>query len=120
MFAHKFYEGRRVRLPIRRKALQIFEDRVDPRLVKECNGILGIFVKIGIENPLVYEIRFATDVEEDPSQIVKSERGENKRIAGYSSLYFFAVRSDHFFATRFDLCDERESIIGRRLRINGP
>jgi len=36
------------------------------------------------------EIRVAADVEEDPSQVVELEWGENKRIASDSALYFFS------------------------------
>ena len=102
MFAHEFNECRRVRLPIHRETFQIFETVSDPGLVKESDCIFGIFVKVSVEYPLVYEIRVATDVEEYPSQVVEFEWGENERIASYGVLYFFSVRSDRFFATRFD------------------
>jgi hypothetical protein len=113
MFAHKFDEGRGVRLPIRRETLKIFEDCIDTGLFKESDCILGIFIKVSIEYALVHEICIAADVEEDPSQVVKLEWGENKRIASNSALYFFAVRPDYVFASRFDLRDDRESVIGR-------
>ena len=118
MFAHEFDECRSVRLPIHREALKIFEDRVDAGLFEESDCVFGIFVEVSIEYPLVHEIRIAADVEEDPSQVVKPERGENERIASYSVLYCFSVRTDCFLATRFDLCNDREAIIGRGLRKN--
>ena len=92
-----------------------FERGADPETSEQGNGIFGIFVKVSVENPLIYEIRFATDVKEDPSQVVKSERGESERIGSYGVLYCFSVRSDRFFATRFDFSTKREAIVGRSL-----
>ena len=63
---------------------------------EERDGIFGIFVEVSIEYALVHEISIAADVEEDPSQVVKLERGENGRIAGYR-------RSQLFFRTRGSL-----------------
>ena len=91
-----------------------------PVLFEESDCVFGIFVEVSIEYPLVHEIRVATDVEEDPSQVVKLERGENERIASYGVLYCFSVRTDCFLATRFDLCNDREAIVGRGLRKNRP
>src|ERR1700722_238152 len=118
MFAYEFNECRSVRLPIHREAIEVFEDCIDAGLFKESDCVFGVFIEVSIEYPLVHEIRVATDVEEDPSQVVKLEWGENKRIASYSVLYFFPVRTDYFLAPRFDLCDDREAIIGRGLRKN--
>src|SRR3984957_11828667 len=118
MFAHEFNECRSVRLPIHREALKIFEDCIDAGLFEESDCVFGILIEVGIEYPLVHEIRVAADVEEDPSQVVKLEWGENKRIASYSALYFFPVRPDYVLAPRFDLCDDCEAIIGRGLRKN--
>ena len=75
-----------------------------------------IFIEVGIEYPLVHEIRVAADVEEDPSQVVELEWGENKRIASDSALYFFPVRPDYVLAPRFDLGNDREAVVGRGLR----
>src|SRR4029077_10976668 len=120
VLAHKFYERRSVGLPIHRETFQILERGADPETGEQGNGIFGIFVKVSVENPLIHEIRFATDVKEDPSEVVKSERGESGRIASYGVLYCFSVRSDRFFATRFDFSNKREAIIGRCLWENWP
>ena len=85
----------------------------DPELREQGDRIFGIFVKVSVEYPLIHEIRVAADVEEDPSQVVKPERGENGRIASYRVLYGFSVRADRFFATRFDLGNDREAVVGR-------
>ena len=86
MFAHKFNKGRRVRLPIRREPIKIFKDRIDAGLFKKSDCIFGIFIEVSIEYPLVHEIRIAADVEEDPSEVVELEWGENKRIASVGAV----------------------------------
>ena len=91
-----------------------------PGLLEESDGILGIFVKVRVEYSLIHEIRVAADVEENPSQVVKSERGENERIAGYGVLYSFSVRADRFFAARLDLGNDREAVVGRVFGKIGP
>ena len=120
MIAYEFNECRRVGLPIHRETFQIFERGADPETGEQGNGIFGIFVKVSVENPLIHEICFATDVKQDPSQVVKSERGESGRIAGYGVLYCFSVRSDRFFAPRFDFSNKREAIVGRSFGKIGP
>ena len=75
-----------------------------------------IFIEVGIEYPLVHEIRVAADVEEDPSQVVELEWGENVRIARYRRLYRFSVSADGFLAARFDFGNDREAVVGRGLR----
>src|SRR5580700_3759766 len=65
MFADEFNESRSVGLPIHRETFQILERGADPETGEQGNGIFGIFVKVSVENPLIHEIRFATDVEED-------------------------------------------------------
>ncbi len=70
MFADESDECRSVGLPIHRETFQILERGADPKTGEQGNGIFGIFVKVSVENPLIYEIRFATDVKEDPSQVV--------------------------------------------------
>jgi hypothetical protein len=94
MLANEFYEGRRVRLPVCRKTLKIFEDRVDAGFLEESDRVLGIFVEVSIEYALVHEIGIAADVEENPSQVVKLEGGKNERIARYGVLYRFSVGAD--------------------------
>ena len=118
MFAYEFNECRSVRLPIHREAIEVFEDCIDAGLFKESDCVFGVFIEVSIEYPLVHEIRVAADVEEDPSQVVESERGENKRIASDSVLYFFPVRTDSCFAPWFDLGNNREAIVGWGLRKN--
>ena len=78
MFAHEFDECRRVRLPIHWKALKIFEDGVKTRFAEKSNRVFSVFVKVGVEYSLVHKVRIAADVEENPSQVVKSKRGEKE------------------------------------------
>ena len=58
MVADELDERRGVRLPVLRKALKIFEDGVDAGCRKERDGILGVFVEVGVEDALVHESRF--------------------------------------------------------------
>jgi hypothetical protein len=117
MFAHEFDECGGIRFPIQWEALKIFEDCINTGLLEESDCVLGIFVEVSIEYPLVHEIRVAADVEQDPSQIMEFEWSENERITSDSTLYFFAVRADHILPPRFDLGDNCEAIIGRGLGI---
>src|SRR6516225_2922698 len=113
MFADEFCERRGVGLPVGWKPIKIFEDRVDAGLFEESDRIFGVFVKVRIEYSLIHKVRVAADVEENPSQIVKPEGGENERIASYRVLYGLSVGADRVFPTRFDLCDNCEAVVGR-------
>src|ERR1700675_2714012 len=113
MFADEFYEGKSVGLPVHRKTLKIFKDRIDSSFLEERDRILGIFVEVSIEYTLVHEIGIAADVEENASQVVKPERGKNVRVARYLRLYGPSVRADRSLAAGFDLGNDRESVVGR-------
>src|SRR5262249_49383379 len=116
MLAHEFCEGRGVRFPVRRKALKIFKDGVDAGLLEKSDCVFSIFVKVRIENSLIHKVRVAANIEENPSQVMKPERGQNEWIAGYRGLYSLPVGADRVFAARLDLCDNCEAVVGRRLR----
>src|SRR5262245_9133117 len=53
--ADELDERFRVRFPVRRKPLEVLENRVDAGLSEESDRILGVFVEIGVEDPLVHE-----------------------------------------------------------------
>ena len=46
-----------------RKLLQILKNRIDAELMKQGDGIFGVFVKIGVENSLIHEKGFVLDIE---------------------------------------------------------
>ena len=50
MLADELDERRGVRLPVLRKALQIFEDGAETRCRKNCDRILGVLVEVGVED----------------------------------------------------------------------
>ena len=50
MLAHELDEGRRIRLPICRKAFELLEDGIDTGRLEELNGVFGVLVEVGIEN----------------------------------------------------------------------
>src|SRR5262245_54861902 len=76
MLPHELDEGRRVRLPVLGEALEVLEDRVDPRRRKNRDGVFGVLVEVRVEDALVHEVGVLADVEEHPTQIVQLEGGE--------------------------------------------
>src|SRR3954452_23900507 len=116
MLAHELYERWRVRFPIHREAFQILERSVEPRAAEKRNGIFGVLVKISVEIPLIHEVGFATDVKENPSQVMQLERCKNRGIFCDRFLNYVTVLAYCLFSARLDLCNDREAIIGRRLR----
>src|SRR3954452_22525282 len=118
MLAHELYERWRVRFPIHREAFQILERSVEPRAAEKRNGIFGVLVKISVEIPLIHEVGFATDVKENPSQVMQLERCKNRGIFSDCFLYYFSMFADCLFSTGLSLHNDREAIIGRRPRIH--
>jgi hypothetical protein len=70
MIADELDERRCVRLPILRKAFQIFENGAGAGCSKNYDGVFSVLVKIGVEDAHVLKVGFAIDLEEIPSQIV--------------------------------------------------
>src|SRR4030095_7020092 len=73
---HELDERGCVRLPVFGKPFQVLEHRIDPVLGKQGHRILGVLVEVGVENPLVHEVRIGPDVEEHPAQVMQPEDGE--------------------------------------------
>src|SRR5215211_7967271 len=116
MVAHILYECRRICFPISREAFQILEHGGEPRGAKNRNGIFGVLVKIRVEISLIHEVGLATDVKDDPSQVMQLENCKKRGIFGDSFLNYLSMVADRLFAAWLDLCNNREAIIGRRLR----
>src|SRR5690242_4477469 len=53
--------------PIVRPALKVYEHGGYTGFDKECDRVFNIFVKIGVENSLIHEMRPRPDVENHPS-----------------------------------------------------
>src|SRR3954454_16383108 len=110
VLANELDEGRSIRLPVRRKALEVLEDGVDAVLRKERHSILGVFVKIGVEDALIHEIGLPFDREENPAQVVQLKHGEAVRLLRYGLLDVSGVLVEYIFPARDDLGDDGEAI----------
>src|SRR5712671_5922317 len=66
VLVHELDERRYIRLPVRRKSFEIFEDGVDAGCREERDRIFGIFVEVGVEDSLVHEVQSVTNIEEHP------------------------------------------------------
>src|SRR6202040_1978659 len=75
-----------VRLPIFRKALQIFENGVETGCRKDANCILGIFVEVGVENAHVLKVSLSIYVEKVPSEVMQLEQHRRRDSAIYPHL----------------------------------
>src|SRR3954449_4232520 len=53
VFADELDEGWRIRFPVDREPFEVLEHGVDSGLREELNGILGVFVEIGVEDALI-------------------------------------------------------------------
>ena len=115
LLANELDEGWSIRLPVRRKALEVFEDGVDAVLRKECHSILGVFVKIGVEDALIHEVGLPFDREENPAQVVQLEHCEAVRLVRYGLLDVSGVLVEYIFPARDDLGDDGEAIARRTL-----
>ena len=71
MLAHESHEGCRIRLPIRRESLEVLEDRADAGGPEQRDGVLGVFVEVGVEYTLIHEIGLPLDWEEQPAEIMQ-------------------------------------------------
>src|SRR5947209_17132292 len=110
MLANKLDERRSIRLPVRRKALEVFEDGVDAVLREEGHSILGVFVKVGVEDALIHEVGLSLDREEHPAQVVQLEHGKTVRLACHRLLDIPSMFVECLFPSGNDLRDDREAI----------
>src|SRR2546430_9283104 len=74
VFAKEVDECWHVRLPVLGKAFKVLKDCVHSDLFEQGYCILGVLVEICIEDSLVHEVRVLSNIEENPSQVVKLER----------------------------------------------
>src|SRR5262249_35937731 len=94
VFAKELADGGQVRLPVLQPSLELEECRRYARLGEEGHRILEVLVEIGVEDALVHEVETRADVEEDPAEIVKSQRSEDRRIGFYRVLDRLPVIAD--------------------------
>src|SRR5688572_6098852 len=105
VIAHELDERGRVRLPVHGKPFQVLEHRIDPVLAEQGHRILGVLVEIGVEDPLVHEVRVGPDVEEHPAQVMQLEHGEAIGEPGDRVLDLLPVLSNGGLCPGFDLRD---------------
>src|SRR3954447_5703461 len=119
VFANKLDECWNVRLPVLGKTFKVLEHCVHSDLLKQGYCILGVLVEICIEDSLIHEIRVLSNIEENPSQVVKLERCKCIGHIRNRSLDGLAVGADRFFSSRLDLGDYGKSMAGRSSWIKG-
>src|ERR1700733_1528725 len=113
VFTNKLNECGCICLPIFRKPLEILKDSIEAVLGEQRYCILCVLIEIRVEDSLVHEIRIFSDVEQNPSQIVKFEHIKSLRQPCDSLLDGLAVFADDFLASWLDLRDDRKAIAGR-------
>jgi hypothetical protein len=102
-----------VRFPVHREPFEVLEHRIHAALGEECDGVLGVFVEIGVEDSLVHEPRVV--VEEHPAQVVELEWRKHVRVNLQRFRQSVPITADRLCSPRFDFRDESESITRRRL-----
>src|SRR6266446_446646 len=115
MLANELDERKSIRLPVRRKALEVFEDGINAVLREEGHSILGVFVKVGVEDALIHEVGLSLDREEHPAQVVQLEHGEAVRLVRHRLLDVLGVLVEYIFPAGDDLSDDREAVACRTL-----
>ena len=116
--AEELDERGRVRLPVRRKALEVLEGRVDAGLSEEDDRVLGVLVEVGVEDALVHEPGVV--IEEDPAQVVELERRETCGFGLERLREPLAVAAHRLRRARLDVRDDREAVASGGLREDGP
>ena len=102
---------RQVGLPVLRKTFEVLEDRVNAGCREERYRILGVLVEVCVEDALILEVGFSSDVEELPAKIVSREHRETVRPLGHRSLDRPGMRVDGRPVAGDPLRDECETII---------
>src|SRR5262245_10490624 len=114
VIANELRKCRDISLPVLGKPFQIFEGGVQAPLAEYCDGIIGVLVEISVEYPLVHEIRLTSDVEEDPLQIVEFKGNQEGWIPLHRLFNLVRIGAHRSFSSRFELCDDRESVTSGR------
>src|SRR6266850_2261509 len=119
VIADELDERDRVGLPVQWEAFEIFEDCSDASRTEERYGILCVLIKVGIEDALIHEVGLAVNWKQHPAQIMKLERRQQIGLSSQSLLDVLRVLIKDRLATGNDFGDDRESVTGGRLRIDG-
>src|SRR3954466_1129261 len=84
--ANELDEGRRIRLPVFGKTLQVFKHGADAELCEQSHCILGVLIEVGVEDTLIHEVSLTIDGKQNPPQIVQFEHGQKVRLARHGLL----------------------------------
>src|SRR5882672_6135563 len=118
MLANKFDERRWIRLPVFWEPFEILEHSVYSRCSEQRDGVLGVLVKIGVEDSLIHKVLVLADVEEHPPQIVELERREQVGRSLQRLLDCLSVFTDHLLCSGLGLRNDRKAITRGTFRIN--
>src|SRR5262245_35568255 len=120
VLAGELDEGRRVSLPVLRKALEVFEYGIDAERLEQAHGILGVFIEVRVEDALVHEVRHSANIEQHPTQVMQLQDRETVRVTLNGFREFYSVVSNHLLPPRDNLRDDREAVAGRGFREDRP
>src|SRR5258708_9327607 len=118
MLTNKFDERQWIRLPVVWEPLGVLENRVSTRYSEQRDGVLGVLVKISVEDSLIHKVLVLADVEEHPTQIVELERREQVGRSLHRLLDCLSVFADHLLCSGLGLRNDRKAITRGTLRIN--
>src|SRR5688500_18270789 len=116
MLTNEPHECFRIGVPVFREALEIFEDSSEAGSHKESHGVLGVFVKIGVENTLIHEVRLAFDWKQQPPEVVQFECGKVVRGGSHRRLDFPGVLVKRRLTAGNDFRNDAESVASGSLR----
>src|SRR3954469_20051326 len=108
--ANELDESRRIRLPVFGKALEVFKNGADAQLCEQSHCILGVLIKVGVENTLIHEVGLTIDRKENPPQVVEFEHGQTVRLALHGLFDVSGVVVKDRLSPWDDLGDDRESV----------
>src|SRR5262245_49737030 len=120
VLAGELDEGRRVGLPVLRKALEVFEYGIDAERLEQAHGILGVLVEVRVEDALVHEVRGSANIEQHPTQVMQLQDREAVRVTLNGLRETYPVVSNHLLPPRDDLRNDREAVAGRGFWKNRP
>ena len=119
VFTNELDERWRIRLPIRRKVLEVFEDRSEAEIREEAHRVLCVFVEVGVEDALIHEVGLPFYREENPAQVMQFEYRETVGRSCHRLLDVFGVLVEHVFSSGNDLRYDRKAVARRSFREDG-
>src|SRR4029077_10063114 len=119
MFTNELDERWCIRLPVRRKALEVFKDRSDAEIREEAHRVLCVFVEVGVEDALIHEVGLPFYGEENPAQVMQLEYRETVGLSCHRLLDIFGILVEHVFSSGNDLRQDAKPVARRSSREDG-